>query len=168
MGRGHDAGSGREIGFPDLDTRDRAALTEMLSEGCNRRTALAFLAGLGLSTAVSGSIVAEASQALADRPKKGGRLVVAHSAHGPTDTLDPIRNKATIDYLRGRMIYGSLIRLSDALEPQPELAETFEANDTATEWTFRLRQDVEFHDGKTLTADDVVYSMNRHIGVSLE
>lgn len=166
MGRRHDAGSGRDIGFPDLETRDRAALTDMLAEGCDRRTALAFLAGLGLSAAVSGPIVAEASQAVADRPKKGGRLVVAHSAHGPTDTLDPIRNKATIDYLRGRMIYGSLIRLSASLEPQPELAEFFETNDTATEWTFRLRQDVEFHDGKTLSADDVIYSMNRHVGPS--
>ncbi|MBW2611946.1 MAG: hypothetical protein JRD49_00035 [Deltaproteobacteria bacterium] len=31
-------------------------------------------------------------------------------------------------------------------------------------WTFRLRQDVTFHNGKTLTADDVITSFNHHRG----
>ena len=35
---------------------------------------------------------------------------------------------------------------------------------TRQEWTFKLRKDVTWHDGKPLTADDVVWSMNRHLG----
>ncbi len=45
-----------------------------------------------------------------------------------------------------------------------ELAESWEASDDATEWTFKLRQGVEFHNGKTLDATDVVESLNHHRG----
>jgi peptide/nickel transport system substrate-binding protein len=48
--------------------------------------------------------------------------------------------------------------------PNPDLAESFEPNKNATEWTFKIRKGVTFHDGKKLTADDVVYSMKRHQG----
>lgn len=40
----------------------------------------------------------------------------------------------------------------------PALAETYEANDEATVWTFHLRQGVTFHDGSTFDANDVVAS----------
>jgi peptide/nickel transport system substrate-binding protein len=40
----------------------------------------------------------------------------------------------------------------------PSLAETWEANDDLTEWTFHLRQGVTFHDGSSLDANDVVMS----------
>ena len=48
--------------------------------------------------------------------------------------------------------------------PTPELAESFTPNSDATEWTFKLRKGVTFHDGSPMTAEDVVYSMNRHLG----
>jgi ABC-type transport system substrate-binding protein len=41
-------------------------------------------------------------------------------------------------------------------EVAPALAESFEGNDDATEWTFKLRPDVKFHNGATLGADDVL------------
>jgi len=62
------------------------------------------------------------------------------------------------------MYYGSLTRLTKNLGYEPELAEEILSNDSATEWTFKIRKGVEFHDGKTLTADDVIYTMNRHLG----
>jgi peptide/nickel transport system substrate-binding protein len=40
----------------------------------------------------------------------------------------------------------------------PILAESFEGNEDATEWTFTLREGVVFHDGSTLDANDVVTS----------
>jgi peptide/nickel transport system substrate-binding protein len=46
----------------------------------------------------------------------------------------------------------------------PELAESWEASSGADIWTFRLRRDVTFHNGKTLTADDVIASINHHRG----
>lgn len=150
--------------YGDLSTGEREILQALLRRRTDRRDVLAFLAGLGLSAGAGLPILTTAEKVFAATPKSGGRLVAAHSAHGPADTLDPIRNIATIDYLRARMLYGSLVRLDDQLKPHPELAVSFEPNATATEWTFVLRRDVEFHDGRPFTADDVVYSMNRHLG----
>ena len=88
----------------------------------------------------------------------------AWNVHGPNDTLDPVLLGGALEYLRGRAYYNGLVRFNDDLSLSPELAEEWNANANATEWTFKLRRGVEFHDGKTMTADDVVYSMNRHLG----
>ncbi|MGB5328564.1 MAG: ABC transporter substrate-binding protein, partial [Gammaproteobacteria bacterium] len=68
------------------------------------------------------------------------------------------------DYTRGRATYNSLVQHANDLTPQPELATSFESNANATEWTFKLRKDVTWHDGSKFSADDAVYSMNRHLG----
>lgn len=46
----------------------------------------------------------------------------------------------------------------------PELAESWEADDTLTKWSFTLRKGVIFHSGKPLTVADVVYSIRHHLG----
>ena len=45
-----------------------------------------------------------------------------------------------------------------------ELAESWESSDDASQWVFKLRKGIEFHNGKTLDADDVVASINHHRG----
>ncbi len=47
-------------------------------------------------------------------------------------------------------------------QTQMELAESVESAD-AKVWTVKLRKGVTFHDGKSLTADDVVFSLQRHL-----
>jgi len=44
---------------------------------------------------------------------------------------------------------------------EPGIAEEISSNGDGTEWTIRLRQGVEFHNGKTLTAEDVAYTIAR-------
>lgn len=41
---------------------------------------------------------------------------------------------------------------------------SWEASDDASSWVFDLREDVTFHDGSPFGADDVIYSMTRHLG----
>lgn len=55
-----------------------------------------------------------------------------------------------------------LLRLAPDLTLQPALAESFEHPDGTT-WIYRLRDGVAFHDGTPLTADDVVFSLNRNL-----
>lgn len=147
-----------------LGASDREHILGMVKGGATRREVMAWMMASGATVAVAGSVFGAAEKALANTPKRGGSLRIAGDQHGPADTLDPILGTASIDYFRGRMFYGSLVRLQDDLSYQPELAEEVLTNDDATEWTFKIRRGVEFHDGKTLTADDVVYSMNRHMG----
>jgi len=57
--------------------------------------------------------------------------------------------------------------LNDANQDQsaaPGLAESWEASDDATEWRFKLRSGVEFSNGKSLTTEDVINSINTHRG----
>lgn len=114
--------------------------------------------------AAAENILYSGSVAIAATPKKGGSVRCASNIHGPNDTFDPRLFTSTVDYMRGRATYNGLCQLSDTLVPEPELATSFESNSDATEWTFKIRKGVDFHDGSKLTADDVVYSMNRHLG----
>ena len=59
---------------------------------------------------------------------------------------------SAIDYTRHRAHYNSLVQLNEKVLPQPELAEEFSSNDDASEWTFKIRKDVVFHDGSKLSA----------------
>ncbi|MFF5792399.1 ABC transporter substrate-binding protein [Paeniglutamicibacter sp. NPDC012692] len=56
----------------------------------------------------------------------------------------------------------SLLRLNEDMSVSPGLATKFE-NPTPTTWVYTIREGVKFHDGTTMTADDVAYSMNRHL-----
>lgn len=150
--------------FRELGTHDQDVVKAALKSGASRREVMGWLMASGATIAMAGSIVTAASDALASTPKRGGKLRFAWDLHGPSDTLDPILFTSSIDYARGRINYNNLCRLREDLTAGPELAESFEANDSATEWVFKLRKGVEFHDGSKFTADDVIYSMNRHIG----
>lgn len=150
--------------FSDLDAGDRNAIVSALRKGISRREAMALLMGSGIAIAASAGILGAAGKAIAAAPKRGGRIRAAMTQHGPADTLDPQLFTSSIDFARGRAHYNGLVQLDDNIVPQPELAEEFSANADATEWTFRLRNGVEFHDGSKLTADDVIWSMNRHLG----
>ncbi|MEM6624315.1 MAG: ABC transporter substrate-binding protein [Pseudomonadota bacterium] len=150
--------------FRELGAHDQEVVKAALQSGATRREVMGWLMASGATVAMAGSIVTAASDAIAATPKSGGRLRFAWDQHGPADTLDPILFTASIDYARGRINYNNLTRLREDLTASPELAESFEANDDATVWTFKLRQGVKWHDGSAFTADDVIYSMNRHLG----
>ncbi|MGI9480270.1 MAG: ABC transporter substrate-binding protein [Hyphomicrobiaceae bacterium] len=143
---------------------ERAQLFDMVQRGANRREFMHVLMAAGATAAASGAMFGTISQAIAATPKKGGRLIMAGDQHGPNDTLDPALFTSAVDYFRGRMYYGSLTRLTAKLGYEPELAEEVLSNKDATEWTFKIRKGVTFHNGKTLTADDVLFTMNRHLG----
>jgi peptide/nickel transport system substrate-binding protein len=60
-------------------------------------------------------------------------------------------------------LYDTLVTFqgSDVSKPVPELAESYSASDDAKTFTFKLRADAVFSDGTPVTADDVVFSLNR-------
>jgi len=93
-----------------------------------------------------------AGNAMAATPVKGGRLRQGLGYGSTTDSLDPGTSEngftQALHYTYGNQLTevgsdGNLI---------PELAESFEPSNGAKTWTFKLRNGVEFHNGKTLTA----------------
>lgn len=147
-----------------MSPSDMNAIERAYRRGASRRDVLAMLMAAGATLTAAGGMATSVEQAMASTPKRGGNVRFAWSQHGAGDTLDPIINTNSIDYARGRLTFNNLCRIGEDLSAGPELAESFEANDDATEWTFNLRKGVEWHDGSAFTADDVVYSMNRHLG----
>lgn len=137
---------------------------EYIRRRIGRREFLGRVSAAGITAAAAGSIITAADTALAATPKKGGKLVLGWYGHSAKDTLNPNRLTSSLDFQRAYQTMGTLVRYEPDLSLTGDLATEWEANDDATVWTFKLREGVEFHNGKTLTADDVIYSLNRHRG----
>jgi peptide/nickel transport system substrate-binding protein len=147
--------------LPCLRRNDAAYIERALRRGASRRELMHWLVAAGMSVTAAGSVLTTSTRALADTPKKGGRLRVAGFASSTTDTLDPAKGSNSTDYSRDTTFYNGLTVLDEHLAPQLDLAESID-NDKATVWTVKLRKDVRFHDGKPLTSADVVFSLLRH------
>lgn len=66
------------------------------------------------------------------------------------------------DYISYGQLRNTLVGVHEDGNAVPELAESWESTPDAKKWIFKLRKGVEFHNGKTLDADDVVFSTKRH------
>lgn len=77
------------------------------------------------------------------------------------DSLDPHTATSDAAVVVLDQVYDTLVRPGDDLLPRPSLATSWEVSEDALTWTFTLRDDVLFHDGSALTADDVVASLRR-------
>lgn len=118
-----------------------------------------------LTTTAAGALVATLSVRPAfAAPKRGGHLRVAKGHGQTTDTLNPgtWENGYMIAFSFGA--HGRLTEVAPDGSVVPELAESWQASDDATEWRFKLRKGVTFHSGKPLTVGDVVNSINFHRG----
>jgi peptide/nickel transport system substrate-binding protein len=144
-----------------LGHNDAARVEAAIRRGATRRELLAMLMAGGMTAAFGGTLIASASRAYADTPKRGGRIKAAGYSSGTSDTLDPAKASLSTDYARCMSFYNGLTRIGEDGTAELELAESFETDD-AKSWTVKLRNGITFHDGKTLTADDVIYSLNRH------
>ena len=94
----------------------------------------------------------------ATRVKRGGTLQAGLIGGSTSDTLNPLELVSTVDFARGIQLFNQLTILNPNGEIGYWLAEEASPNKDATEWTIRLRPGVTFHDGKDLTADDVLYT----------
>ena len=84
-----------------------------------------------------------------------------HAAATSADTLDPAYRTSSTDGLFQTLVAEQLVREDANLTPTPHLAENWEANADGTEWVFKLREGITFHDGKPFVAADVVYTYQR-------
>jgi len=119
-----------------------------------RRSLAALLACLVLAT----------PNALAQQPQFGGTLLVAQSTTPPT--LDPHSVTHLVTREIGMNIFENLLTFDEQFAVVPQLATGYEISDDGLTYTFTLRQDVTFHNGKALTSDDVEASLTRFLEIS--
>ena len=128
----------------------------------DRRTFMKRAAALGAGVALSESFLARA--ALAEEPVKGGLLKLGSSGGESTNTLDPAAAASAVPFLNGHQWGDLLVDIADDGSVEPRLAEEYDSSPDAKTWTFRIRKGVEFHDGKPLTPEDVIATLDRHSG----
>ena len=119
------------------------------------------IALMAASVACSGDGDATSSATSADgQPKYGGTLTVTMYTGGST-SFDPPMLLGDITLAATRQFYNTLVSVGHDLSVKPELATSWEPNADLTSYTFNLRQDVTFRNGKEMKAEDVLFSVNR-------
>jgi peptide/nickel transport system substrate-binding protein len=119
----------------------------------------AVVGGSGLLAACgSSSSSSPSSTAAAAKPTRGGHLRVGLTGGASSDTLYPLAQVTIPDLARAPQLYNSLVQFQGNGQLKLALAEEITPNSNATEWTIRVRKGITFHDGKELTADDVIYT----------
>ncbi|MDW7671425.1 MAG: ABC transporter substrate-binding protein [Bacillota bacterium] len=74
------------------------------------------------------------------------------------DSLSPLISYSQIGYEVFQLLYDSLVMLDENLETVPGLAKEWQISDDELEWTFTLRDDVQWHDGEPFTSEDVKFT----------
>jgi peptide/nickel transport system substrate-binding protein len=119
---------------------------------------------LGAAACGSGGTAAPSSPSAsgsAGALKPGGIFTLATDQLFPKDNLNPLTNTTDgVDALEGILREG-LVTYDFTFTPQPRLAESWEVNTEATEYTFHLRPNVTWHDGTPFTAKDAAWSLER-------
>ena len=108
---------------------------------------------------LTSALLALAPWALAQTPERGGTLQIA-ADQSPVG-LDPQVATAFSTFAVTGNIYEGLIEVAPTLALQPSLATRWTRAANGLSYTFTLRPNVVFHNGQPLTAEDVVYSMDR-------
>ena len=137
-------------------------LEHLLSAGkISRREFMTRTAALGLTAAISPALFSSTAQAA---PKRGGRLRVGATGGNITDSMDPATLASTMPVFINYQLRNGLVEIDRHGNAIPELAQSWESTPDAAQWIFKLRPGVEFHNGKTLDAGDVVDTFNYHRG----
>ncbi len=145
----------------DLNNSTRETLSCCADKHISRRQFMERAAALGVSVTAATALWTEKAQAT---PAKGGHLRVGTDGGATTDTMDPLQSIGTDHITQTIMLcYDTLTEITADGDIVPSLAEGWDTSSDGKTWTFKLRKGVEFHNGKTLTADDVVWSIRHHL-----
>lgn len=101
------------------------------------------------------------TNAFSGAPRPGGLLRYGMAGGAPTDSMDPNKNLSGPAFYYDYILYEQQWGASPSYEIVPVLVEEHHANARADEWTIRVKDGVEFHNGKTLSADDVMFTIRR-------
>lgn len=92
-------------------------------------------------------------------PERGGEIVYAEAARFPT--LDYLENTTVVGGNVLSQVLECLVDTGEGAEVVPSLAESWEIASDGRSYVFNLRPDVRFHNGREITASDVIYSIRR-------
>jgi peptide/nickel transport system substrate-binding protein len=110
-----------------------------------------------LATAAALSVLSMA----ASLPALAQGTVLRVVPHSNLAILDPIWTTAYMSRNHGYMIYDTLFGTDETGKVKPQMVESFQISPDNRMYSFKLRKGLEFHDGKPVTGDDVIASLQR-------
>jgi peptide/nickel transport system substrate-binding protein len=125
-----------------------------------RREFMGRAAAMGVATAVASTMFADAARAAG--PVKGGTFRVGVQGGESTNSQDPALWASDVPIAGGRHWGEPLVEVSPKGELGGLVAESWEGSSDAKTWRFKIRSGVEFSNGKSVTANDVLRTMERH------
>ncbi len=134
--------------------------TRVTAGKMTRREFMGKAAALGVSAVVASSMFADAARAAG--PVKGGMMKAALSGGASSDTLDPALVASEATHMILRQWSETLVDVTASGEIEGRVAESVESSADAKTWHFKIRKGMEFHNGKTVTPDDVMATVARH------
>ena len=138
-------------------------MTQLNKSGITRRGLLRGATAMGAAALILPAGMRAASAA----PKKGGVLRIGMGHGSTSDSLDPGTWDNAYSQVFASARHNYLTEIDADGQLMPELATEWSSPD-ATTWTFKIREGVTFHSGKTLDAGDVIASLNHHRGEDSE
>jgi peptide/nickel transport system substrate-binding protein len=126
----------------------------------SRRDFLGRAAALGVTAPFANSLLSSAARAAG--PVKGGTLKAGLVGGESTNSLDPALMMTQVPFAFGKMWGEMIVELSPEGKLENRIAEEIGSTPDAKVWTLKIRNGVEFHNGKTMTADDVAATLERH------
>jgi peptide/nickel transport system substrate-binding protein len=148
----------------ETDVTELEYWTEQAKKGrISRREFIGRAVALGIAATTATGILSKAG--VAATPKRGGSAKFGLAHGSTTDSGDPagFPDTATQIPLWGTMS-NSLTIVDAKGDVKPDLAESFEPSNGAAKWVFRLTKGATFHNGKDVTAADVIASFRHHMG----
>lgn len=136
--------------------------SQAVAGNLSRRDFLGKAAALGFTAVSANLLLSGAAQAAG--PQKGGTIKAAIQGASTTDSLDPATTTNTAMTMVSKLWGEPLMVLAPHGGLEPKVAESVEASADAKTWTFKIRSGVTFSNGKTLTAEDVKATIERHSG----
>ncbi|SHJ99217.1 peptide ABC transporter substrate-binding protein [Paramaledivibacter caminithermalis] len=95
--------------------------------------------------------------------KQEDEQILTYNLLADPDSIDPHKATSVGASIIMQNIFEGLVRTNENMEQDPGAAESWETNEDKTVWTFHLRKDAKWSDGKDLTAEDFVYGWKRAV-----
>lgn len=146
--------------------RNQAFFEKIIAAGrCNEITRRDFISYSMLAGMTSGAAgMLWSNKVSAQTPNKGGTFRVGVHDGNTTDSLDPAKSASVIEIHSAMIARSFLTEITPENGLGPDLADSWSASVDAKQWVFQLNKNATFHDGRPVTANDVVASLNYHIG----
>ena len=126
----------------------------------SRREFLGRTSALGLGAVAANTLLGDMAKAAG--PIKGGTARFGIGGGQSTDSLDPALSLNQMTFMVQRTWGETLLDVNPDGSLDMRLAESLDSTSDAKKWSFKIRKDVTFHNGKTVTPEDVKQTLLRH------